>query len=47
MIVSCDVQARKKSDLKFSWEERDRARMGEDWSLQKVRLITNHANIQI
>ena len=45
MIVSCDVQARKKSDLKFSWEERDRGRLGEDWSLQKVEAY--HANIQI
>ena len=33
------MQARKKSDLKFSWEERDRGRLGEDWSLQKVSLI--------
>ena len=38
-LCYCDVQARKKSDLKFSWEERDRGRMGEDWSLQKVWLI--------
>ena len=45
MIVICDVQARKKSDLKFSWEERDRSRLGEDWSLQKVE--ADHANIQI
>ena len=30
--------ARKKSDLKFSWDERDRGKMvSEDWSLQKVR----------
>ena len=28
---------RKKSDLKFSWDERDRAKISEDWSLQKAR----------
>ena len=28
---------RKRSDLKFSWDERDRGKGSEDWNLQKAQ----------
>ena len=31
---------RKRSDLKFSWDERDRGKGSEDWNLQKAGQIT-------
>jgi len=33
-------QARKKSDLKFSWEDREARKINEDWTLQKVTLFS-------
>ena len=39
---------RKKSDLKFSWDERDRAKISEDWSLQKARdQIADEMNVRL
>ena len=32
------IQMRKRSDLKFSWDDRDNQKMNEDWSIQKVKI---------
>lgn len=29
---------RKKSDLKFSWDDRDGHKINDDWSIQKVKI---------
>ena len=34
--LSRQAGQRKKSDLKFSWDERERGKITEDWSLQKA-----------
>ena len=40
-------QMRKKSDLKFSWEDRQAGSHSEDWSVHKVQILSSDYKIFI